>query len=413
MLFNRPRAVEYLRRCGLDALIATSPVNITYFTDYHSWLDRQFKEYMTRPGGSSALFQSYALFPLEGEPALVLPVMMGVNAAGLWVKDVRLYGDPGLDHSLPPGPLEGQLEYFHRLFCGPPRESAIEVLVEILEERGVASGCIGLEVEGLPARTAEGLRRALPAAQFRDCSNLIRLVRMVKSPEEISRLAQAAQIAEEAAQTSLAQARPGKPFLELSRTFRSELARQGAELDHFAYSPRGLGIATGPEYVLAAEEVMYVDFGGVFGNCCSDSGLTLALRPLPAELRRRYAALRQCLEAGVEAMRPGTRASRVHHAMKDFLKKEGITASFPHGHGVGLEIRDYPILVPDTGLRVQDECADEPADLPLEQGMVLNLEAMIFMPGVSSLHLERSFVVEERETRPLIPQDRQQPFVPG
>ncbi|MBI4233124.1 MAG: aminopeptidase P family protein, partial [Chloroflexi bacterium] len=126
-----------------------------------------------------------------------------------------------------------------------------------------------------------------------------------------------------------------------------------------------------------------------------------------------HAALRACVEEGIAAMRPGARSSAVHHAMKEFLKKEGITASFPHGHGVGLEIRDYPVLVPDTGLRVQDECVDEPADLPLEQGMVLNLEAMIFMRGAGSLHLEQSFVVGERETRPLIPQDRHQAFVPG
>ncbi|MBI2502292.1 MAG: M24 family metallopeptidase [Candidatus Latescibacteria bacterium] len=156
---------------------------------------------------------------------------------------------------------------------------------------------------------------------------------MVKSEEEIARLARAAQIAEEAARVSLSQAGPGKSFLELSRLFRSEVARQGADLDHFAYSPRGLGIATEPDYLLAADEVMYVDFGCVFGNYCSDSGLTLALRPLEGELRRRYAALRQGLEAGVAAMRPGARASQVHWAMKDYLKVEGITASFPHGHG--------------------------------------------------------------------------------
>jgi hypothetical protein len=45
--------------------------------------------------------------------------------------------------------------------------------------------------------------------------------------------------------------------------------------------------------------------------------------------------------------------------------------------------------------------------------MVLNLEAMIFMPGTASLHLEKSFVVEEAHTRPLVPQDRREPLVPG
>jgi Xaa-Pro dipeptidase len=413
MLCNRSRALAQMRRCQVEALIATSQVNVTYFTGYYCWLDRKFKEYMTKPGAPADFFQTWALLPAEGEPALVMPVLMGANALGLGIGDLRCYGDPGLDLTQVPLPLSGELEGLYQLLSAPQPESAVEALAAVLRERGLASAVIGLEMEDLPARTLEGLRRALPKVQFKDCSNLIRLIRMVKSQEEIQRLARAAQIAEDAAKAGLSQLRPGKSFLEASRIFRSEIAGQGADLDHFAYSPRGLGIATEPDYLLPADEVMYVDYGCMWGNYCSDSGLTLALRPLEGELARRYTALRQCLAAGVAAMRPGARASQVHHAMKDFLKAEGITASYPHGHGVGLEIRDYPVLVPDTGLRVRDDCVDEPADLLLEEDMMLNLEAMIFTHGAGSLHIERSFVVGAQETRPLIPQDRQEPFVPG
>ena len=55
MLFNSQRAGEQMRRCGLDALIATSAVNVTYFTDYFCWMDPLFKEYMSAPGASSHL----------------------------------------------------------------------------------------------------------------------------------------------------------------------------------------------------------------------------------------------------------------------------------------------------------------------------------------------------------------------
>ena len=413
MLFNQSRARAYMQRHGLDALVATSPFNLTYFTDAYCWLDRLFKEYMVRPGASSNLFQSYAVFPLEGEPALVVSSLMAVNARGLWVKDVRGYGDPGFDRSLPAQPVAGELDYFVRFFSQPVREQAVQVLLDILAERGLVRGRIGLELEGLPAGAVQALRAGLPNAQVDDCTNLIRLVRMVKSPEELTRLEQAAQLAEDAALASLAQARVGGSFLDLTRHFRSQIAQGEADLDHFAYGPRGLGIATEPEYLLTEDDVMYVDFGCVYRNYCSDSGLTLALRPLSPELGRRYAALHQCLEAGVQTMRPGTRASQVQRAMMDHLVGEGITASFPHGHGVGLEVRDYPVLVPDTGLRIADQCVDEPADLPLEEGMMLNLEAMIFMPAVGSLHVEKSFVIEAARTRPLVPQDRRQALVPG
>lgn len=36
MLFSNAQVIEYMRRSGIDVLVATSPVTITYFTDYFS-----------------------------------------------------------------------------------------------------------------------------------------------------------------------------------------------------------------------------------------------------------------------------------------------------------------------------------------------------------------------------------------
>jgi Xaa-Pro aminopeptidase len=118
------------------------------------------------------------------------------------------------------------------------------------------------------------------------------------------------------------------------------------------------------------------------------------------------------MDAGGEAMRPGVKASAVASAMVQALHDRGITASFPHGHGVGLEVRDYPILVADNGLRIRDDCVDVASDLPLEADMVLNLEAMVSLADIASLHIEKSFVVTPDGSRPLVPQDRSQPVQP-
>ncbi|MDE0079557.1 MAG: M24 family metallopeptidase, partial [Caldilineaceae bacterium] len=154
-------------------------------------------------------------------------------------------------------------------------------------------------------------------------------------------------------------------------------------------------------------------YGCIYRYCFSDSGTTLAMGELTAELSRRFAALRVCMDAGEEAMRPGAKASTVAGAMVEALHERGITASFPHGHGVGLEVRDYPVLVPDNGLRVKDDCVDQPSDLTLEADMVLNLEAPLFMPGVGSLHSEQSYVVTPQGSRPLLDQQRERPVLIG
>ena len=407
MLLNRARALDYMRVSGLDALVAASPANVAYLTDYRCWLDSLFKEYMAAPGAPAHRMPAYALLPAEGAPALVISPLFAVNAADGWVRDVRIYGDPGVDLSAGSGSPPASWERFQELLQRRPSATdAPAALAEVLRERGLGAGRIGIEMEDVSHPALLALRRALPAAQFLDCSNLLRLIRMVKTPEEISRLERAAGIAERAAGESLLLARPGRPMGEVIARFRSSVAEAGADCDHFAFGPCGLGIATEPQYAPAVGEIMYVDFGCIYGGYFSDAGVTLALGEPPAALQARYDALAASVEAGAAALRPGVRASRVQAAMQQVMDDAGFTACYPHGHGVGLEVRDYPILAPDNGLRIRDDGVDVASDLPLEAAMVVSLEAGMFLPGVGSLQVERGFVATPHGSRPLVEQDR-------
>src|SRR5690349_3171673 len=102
MLLNRSRALATMQSCGLDALVATSPVNITYFTDYYFWIDSLMKEYMGAPGTSSNLPQAYAVLPAASEPALIVNPLLAINAADLWVKDLITFAHAGWDTSQTP-----------------------------------------------------------------------------------------------------------------------------------------------------------------------------------------------------------------------------------------------------------------------------------------------------------------------
>lgn len=412
MLFNQPRAIQYMRQHDLGVLVATSPVNVNYFSGYFVWLLPLFREYMMQPGSSSNLTQSYAVFPINGEPALVLRSLFAINAADLWVRDLHLYGDPGLDYSLPAHPSTALENRFATLLRDGQRHATpTEALVSILSSRGLADARIGLEMESLPAQTKEAIARALPRASIKDCSNLIRLIRAVKSAEEIKRLTRAAEINEQVAMESIALARPGKRVAELVEHYRARVAELGANFDHFAFSIRGFGICTEPNYLLTSDDVLFVDFGCIYAYYFSDTGTTLALNNPPPPLLGKYQALSACLEAGSKTMRPGVKASEIQAAMRNALKEHGITASFPHGHGVGLEIRDYPIIVPDNGLRIRDDCIDVPSDLPMEEGMINNLETAIFIPLVGALNIEQTFIVTAEGSRQLVPQDRSKPML--
>ncbi len=416
MLFNKARAMEYMRRCSVDVLVATSPVNITYFSDYLCWIDPLFKGYMMVPGASSDLDSTgaYAVFPLEGEPALVVNPAFAVNASELWVRDLHIFGGPGLDDSLPPATLsDAEQRIFDLLDASQSNATPTDAFLSILKARGLIDARIGLEMEGLSLASRATIEGALPRATIKDCSNLIRLIRMVKTEDELSRLTRAAEISEGAALEGLDLARPGHPIADVVQHYRARIAEHGANFDHFAFGIRGLGLATEPNYLLTDDDLLYVDYGCIYQGCFSDSGTTLTMREPSATLLDRHAALRECVTAGVDAIRPGAKASEVQAAMWGALSAHGITASFPHGHGLGLEVRDYPIIVADNGLRIRDGCVDVPSDLLLETDMVINLEAMISLPGVGSLHIEVSFVITADGSRPLVPQDRTRPVQPS
>ena len=405
-----------MRDCGLDALIATSPVNVRYVTGYSCWLDEVFQRYMVSPGGSDErVLVSLALLPADGEPALVVDSLFALNATEV-AAEVVVAGHAELeepDHreaGAVPEDLHAVYELLGRREAG---DTPSEALVAAIKARGLAEAVLGVELSRIPAAVRDRLERDLPRARLRDCSNLLRLVRAVKAEEELARLEQSARIAEQAAQASFAQARAGCTLGELVDEFRVAAAEQGADFDHYALGPRGLGITTQRHIPLRAGETMYVDFGCNWRGYFSDSGTTLSVGEPGSTLRRRFDALRATVAAGAEALRPGVRASAVQESMRAALADHGITASYPHGHGFGLQVRDYPIVAPDNGSRIRDDCVDVPSDLTLEAGMVVNLEVPVFARGSHSIHNEQSFVVTASGSGPLTEQPRDAPYVVG
>jgi Xaa-Pro dipeptidase len=411
--FNTPRARRYMKQNNIDALIATSSVNVMYFSGYSCWLDPLFREYMMNPGASSELSQrSFAIFPREGEPTLIVKSNMSPDATDLETKDVRVYGNAGLDYSLlsnPSGTTEAR--FLSLVRNTPSSTTAVQALTDALRERGLTEGTVGIELEGLSRRLKEELSKALPRTRLLDCTNLIRLIRAVKTTNEIRLLTQAAEISENAAMESLADAHIGTQTRDLVQRFQSSVGKQGANYDHFSLSLGGLGICSEPNYPFRAQDVMFMDYGCVFSSYFSDTGTTLAFAELPRELARRRYALQSCVEVGAKAMRPGVKASSIHHAMIAVLAEAGITNSFPHGHGMGLEVRDYPILVPQNGLEIRDDCIAVDSDMPLEEGMVINLEAPLFMATAGALQVEKTFVVTADGCRELTCQDRTRPYI--
>jgi Xaa-Pro aminopeptidase len=148
------------------------------------------------------------------------------------------------------------------------------------------------------------------------------------------------------------------------------------------------------------DTVSYLDHGCRTALAASDAGRTLRLRDLTRDERLAYSALESSLCVGREFLASHATSSAVHRAMSSSI------GAFPdaivQGHGIGVEIREYPLLVPAADRRLRDECVDISADLQLRAGMVVNLEASLFGLGDASLHMEETFIITKSGAEALV-----------
>jgi Xaa-Pro aminopeptidase len=87
----------------------------------------------------------------------------------------------------------------------------------------------------------------------------------------------------------------------------------------------------------------------------------------------------------VELLKPGVTIGAVDDAARLFIASNGYGEHFNHGlgHGVGLEIHEYP-----TVRRVADF-----AQVALEEGMVITIEPGIYLPKIGGVRIEDTLVI--------------------
>jgi D-alanyl-D-alanine dipeptidase len=129
--------------------------------------------------------------------------------------------------------------------------------------------------------------------------------------------------------------------------------------------------------VLAAGDVVILDYGCTLGDYCSDITLTVSLGPADPEVRRVHEVVWQAQQRALEAIRPGVPAEAVDSAARGVIAAAGYGDYFIHrtGHGIGLQVHEPPYLVAGNAA-------------PLEEGMTFSVEPGIYLPGRFGVRLE-------------------------
>lgn len=292
---------------------------------------------------------------------------------------------------------------------------------------------IGLELDVLPYNNYARLARALgEEVIFSDISEKIKHIRSVKSDFEIRLIREAARILDVGIASVADNLKEGMREIDLAaaveksmrllghtgrvafRRFNQQLpmghlmAGANAALPSNVSSPTGgkglsLFLAQGPGFARIKQgESVLVDYAGCYNGYLADETRIFCLGKLSAKLEDAHQAALQIEETIARQLRPGKKSREIWNlseiegermGYQDFLGgPPGSKAGFV-GHGVGLQIDEYPVL--------------GPVDHEIVENMIVAVEPKMIYPGEGVVGIEDTFLVgvkgAERLTR--LPQE--------
>jgi len=378
-----------MEQAGVDAVVASTPVNVTYVSDFWS------VSHWTRRSA-----QAFAIAGRSSTRAIGLVVPLGnadlVPADGHRAPDFvesydRFVFTPPRE---PQANLEPEAAQLLSIVAGHPdaERGPIDALAEAIRRVGGNTAHIAIEYDGLLHGDNVRLHSLLPDIRFTDGLPLLRAARSIKTAEEIRRLRRAAGISADAFQAAVADSHPGDTELDVQRRFHAALAMQDGTpfLTSITSGPRTAlpnGQAGGRQ--LQEEDGIRFDGGCRYLHYVSDIARIAAFEAYPSTHRAYYRAVVNGLEAAVDVARAGARAADVFAAAVDAVRRSGI----PHyershcGHGIGIENYDAPRITPAS------------TDV-LEVGMVICLETPYYEIGLGGVQAEDTFLVTEDGLEP-------------
>jgi Xaa-Pro aminopeptidase len=281
---------------------------------------------------------------------------------------------------------------------------------------------LGLELDVLPTNLYFNYQRLFQDADLVDLSQPIRLTRAVKSRYEIDIMRRAAELSDRVAGHVPNILREGISELELAGKVEAEARRLGhqgvvrmrlwggemfyghlmsgptAAVPSYLSSPTGgvgasPAIAQGPGYrTIKRHEPVLVDYVFAYNGYLSDHTRIFSLGSLPRELVDAQSAMLHVQEAVKKSARSGVPSGTIYELALAKAAELGYADHFMGaagterirfvGHGIGLEVDEYPFLAAGQ-------------DLPLQEGMTIALEPKLIFPGKGVVGIENTHVVTE------------------
>jgi len=233
-----------------------------------------------------------------------------------------------------------------------------------------------------------------------DCEGKLSDIKACKTDEEIACIKKACAIAEKAYHTAIKTVKKGITENELRTRLEALMMEYGAEDVSFETIVAFGSNAAVPhhvtgETVLTDNVPILVDMGCKVKGYCSDVTRTAFFGTPSKEFLDCYKAVLKANELAIEKITDGTYTDEADGFARDVLSKAGLGEYFTHslGHGVGLEIHEYPTL----SSRRKDV---------LKNNMVFTIEPGVYIDGKFGIRIEDTVLLNEGKVERLYSDDK-------
>ncbi len=233
-------------------------------------------------------------------------------------------------------------------------------------------------------------KKLLKACKMFDITNDLLQMRAIKSDREIEYITKAQRIAEKSLEQVKVLIKEGMTELELCAKLEYFMKINGSLKPSFdtivAFGENSaIAHAKPSDRKLKVGDIILIDFGATYNGYCSDMTRTFVFGSVSEEIEKLYNMVLGANEIAISSMRSGIPPREVDRVARNYLDLYRMSSYFNHslGHGVGLEIHEYPTL----SSRVM-------TDDRLQDGMVVTIEPGIYIEGLCGIRIEDMIVVK-------------------
>jgi Xaa-Pro aminopeptidase len=221
-----------------------------------------------------------------------------------------------------------------------------------------------------------------------DITEECRKLRQIKSEEEIMIIRRSCSIASGILARCINNLKRFRTEEDVRRYLLSETAKKGCDI---AFPPI---VASGksasmphyePRKIRLRKGFCVIDFGVIYKGYHSDITRTIYLGKPTKKEKNIYNLLLDTQATLIKEIRPGMRCSELYEKALALLGDYSRYFTHGLGHGIGLDIHEYPNIKPDSQETFQEN-------------MVFTVEPGIYLPGKFGMRIEDDILIRKNKT---------------